>query len=109
MMPTGRKMSEMTFLFWGAGSAGVGIANLIAYAIHHEEKMSIEEARKKIWLVDSKGLVTKVTCHPFISPIPPLSYCPSYTNPSSPVSGVVAMSKCLNGLPTRHTAECYQN
>jgi malate dehydrogenase (oxaloacetate-decarboxylating)(NADP+) len=55
----GKKMSEMTYLFWGAGSAGVGIANLIAYAIHFDEKMSIEDARKRIWLVDSKGLVTK--------------------------------------------------
>jgi len=58
---TGKKLSEHTFLFWGAGSAGVGIANLIAHAMSQEEKLSITDARKRIWLVDSKGLVTKTS------------------------------------------------
>jgi len=51
------KIADHTFLFYGAGEAGVGIANMIALAIHKESGISIEEARKNIWLIDSYGLV----------------------------------------------------
>jgi malate dehydrogenase (oxaloacetate-decarboxylating)(NADP+) len=56
---TGKKVSEHTFLFAGAGEAGTGIAELIAYAISLDSDISLDMARKKIYLVDSKGLVTK--------------------------------------------------
>jgi malate dehydrogenase (oxaloacetate-decarboxylating)(NADP+) len=56
---TGKKLSEHTFLFSGAGEAGTGIAELIAYAVSIELSIPVEDARKKIYLVDSKGLVTK--------------------------------------------------
>lgn len=54
-----RSLSEHTYLFFGAGEAGTGIANLIAYAISIESEISIQDARRKIYLVDSKGLITK--------------------------------------------------
>jgi malate dehydrogenase (oxaloacetate-decarboxylating)(NADP+) len=53
----GGTLAEHTFLFLGAGEAGTGIAELIALEISRQTKAPIEECRKKIWLVDSKGLI----------------------------------------------------
>jgi len=56
---TNKKLSDNTFLFNGAGEAGVGIANLISLAISLEDGIPVEEARKRIFLFDSVGLVVK--------------------------------------------------
>eukprot|EP00049_Salpingoeca_infusionum_P013920 m.259480 g.259480 ORF g.259480 m.259480 type:complete len:556 (+) comp15554_c2_seq2:257-1924(+) len=56
---TGLKLSQHTFLFNGAGEAGCGIAQLIADAIVEETGCSMEQARSKIWMVDSRGLIVK--------------------------------------------------
>ncbi|KAJ8644862.1 hypothetical protein MRB53_006610 [Persea americana] len=53
----GGTLAEHTFLFLGAGEAGTGIAELIALEMSKQTKQPLEEARKKIWLVDSKGLI----------------------------------------------------
>ncbi|CAN1219025.1 NADP-dependent malic enzyme, chloroplastic [Linum perenne] len=53
----GGTLADHTFLFLGAGEAGTGIAELIALEISKQIKAPVEETRKKIWLVDSKGLI----------------------------------------------------
>ncbi|KAG6589949.1 hypothetical protein SDJN03_15372, partial [Cucurbita argyrosperma subsp. sororia] len=53
----GGTLADHTFLFLGAGEAGTGIAELIALEISKQTNAPVEETRKKIWLVDSKGLI----------------------------------------------------
>ncbi|KAL6627284.1 hypothetical protein ACP70R_031010 [Stipagrostis hirtigluma subsp. patula] len=53
----GGTLAEQTYLFLGAGEAGTGIAELIALEMSKQTKAPIEECRKKVWLVDSKGLI----------------------------------------------------
>ncbi|KAG6587994.1 hypothetical protein SDJN03_16559, partial [Cucurbita argyrosperma subsp. sororia] len=55
----GGTLADHTFLFLGAGEAGTGIAELIAYEVSRQTNVPIEETRKKIWLVDSKGLIVR--------------------------------------------------
>ncbi|XP_021749892.1 NADP-dependent malic enzyme-like [Chenopodium quinoa] len=53
----GKSLADQTYLFLGAGEAGTGIAELIALEISKQTNTPVEEARKNIWLVDSKGLI----------------------------------------------------
>jgi malate dehydrogenase (oxaloacetate-decarboxylating)(NADP+) len=54
---SGQKLAEQRFLFLGGGSAATGIAELISRAMVMEG-LTIEEARGRNWLFDSRGLVT---------------------------------------------------
>jgi malate dehydrogenase (oxaloacetate-decarboxylating)(NADP+) len=55
---TKKKLAEEKILFYGAGTAGIGIANLYTSALV-EKGYSEDAARKRCWFIDSKGLVTK--------------------------------------------------
>lgn len=52
----GSKISDQTFLFFGAGEANLGSATLLVEALI-DEGMTREEALDKIWMMDAKGLV----------------------------------------------------
>ena len=55
---TGEKITDQRIVFLGAGEAATGIADLIASAMV-AQGMTLADARKPCWLVDSKGLVVK--------------------------------------------------
>lgn len=55
---TGKRMSDNTIVFLGAGEAAIGIANLCVTAMM-DDGASLEEAQSKIWMMDIDGLL----CH----------------------------------------------
>ncbi|XP_067458428.1 NADP-dependent malic enzyme [Thunnus thynnus] len=59
---TKSKMGDHTIVFQGAGEAAMGIAELIAMAME-KEGLAKEECLKRIWMVDSKGLIVKGRDH----------------------------------------------
>jgi malic enzyme len=54
---TGQAMKDQRILFAGAGASATGISHLLVEAMR-QQGLSSDEARKHIWLVDSRGLVT---------------------------------------------------
>jgi malate dehydrogenase (oxaloacetate-decarboxylating)(NADP+) len=53
---TGGRLSAQTFLFLGAGQAGIGIAELLTEAMTRDG-LSIEQARSRLWLYNRRGLI----------------------------------------------------
>jgi malate dehydrogenase (oxaloacetate-decarboxylating)(NADP+) len=57
MRITGSRLTDQSFLFLGAGSAARGIADTLVAGMV-EDGMDANKARKRIWMLDSRGLVT---------------------------------------------------
>lgn len=55
---TGGSLTDQTFLFLGAGEAGIGIGDMIVGAMC-SEGLSESEARRRCWFFDSRGLVVR--------------------------------------------------
>ena len=55
---TGRDLKDQKVLFLGAGEAGIGTGDLLVSAMV-DAGLSLEEARRRCWFVDSKGLIVK--------------------------------------------------
>ncbi len=66
---TGRKMSEQRVVIFGAGTAGVGIADLMRDQMI-KEGLTEDEAHRQFWCLGSKGLITTATkgARPFQKP-----------------------------------------
>ncbi|KAI0160707.1 malic enzyme [Xylariaceae sp. FL1272] len=53
-----QKLKDIKLVVFGAGTAGVGIADQVRDAIATEKGISKEDAAKQIWLIDKPGLLT---------------------------------------------------
>lgn len=53
---TGKSLKEQQIVMFGAGSAGIGVADGLRAAMQREG-MSEPEARSRFWVIDSKGLL----------------------------------------------------
>ena len=54
---TGGELPTQRLLFMGAGEAGAGIAELVASFLHTRHGLSLADARRTCYFMDSKGLV----------------------------------------------------
>ncbi|KAH6608899.1 malate dehydrogenase oxaloacetate-decarboxylating [Trichoderma cornu-damae] len=55
---SGQKLGDVRVIIFGAGSAGVGIADQVRDAIAAELNVDHEKASQQIWLIDKPGLLT---------------------------------------------------
>ena len=76
------KIDDQTFLFLGAGSAGTGIADLLCQAMARDG-LAVEEARRRCWLMDSKGLIESSRSNL-------AEFQRSYAHPHPPVTDLLA-------------------
>ena len=54
-----QKLADQRIVFYGAGSAAIGIAAMICAGMVEESGITLKQARERFWLIDSGGLVTR--------------------------------------------------
>lgn len=82
---TGMAFKDLRVLFLGAGSAATGIADLMISAFQ-EEGLGEEEARHRLWFVDSKGLIVEARGN-----LDPLKQ--RYAQPQKPMDLMAALDR----------------
>jgi malate dehydrogenase (oxaloacetate-decarboxylating)(NADP+) len=100
---SGGKLSEQTFLFLGAGSAGIGIADLLTETIALEG-IPREKARTRTWLFDVNGLLESSRNDladfqkPYAHPHPPVKNFVNAIESIKPTAiiGVSTVAKAFN-------------
>ena len=83
-------LADHTFLFQGAGEAAIGIAELIVMAMKKKEGIPREEALKKIWMKDSRGLIVQDRAEGGIS-----EHKAPFAHPHAPMKDLNAIVKKL--------------
>jgi malate dehydrogenase (oxaloacetate-decarboxylating)(NADP+) len=53
----GSKLSDEKYLFLGAGSAGIGLADLLCSAMAKETGLTLEQAQSRVYMFDINGLL----------------------------------------------------
>ena len=84
---TGEKLTDQKILFLGAGEAATGIADLVVSAMT-AQGLKEADARRRCWLVDSRGLVVKSRTDLVGHKLP-------YAHEHAPVSDFVSAIKAL--------------
>jgi malate dehydrogenase (oxaloacetate-decarboxylating)(NADP+) len=84
---TKQRMAEQTFLCLGAGEAATGICDLLSAAMV-ADGLTLQEARSRCWMVDSKGLV--VASRPDLA-----EHKKAYAHPHEPVTDFLGAVKAL--------------
>jgi malate dehydrogenase (oxaloacetate-decarboxylating)(NADP+) len=100
---TGGRLSEQTFLFLGAGSAAIGIANLLTESLVLEG-VPPEKARARTWLFDINGLLESTRSDladfqkPYAHPHPPVKDFADAIESIKPTAiiGVSTVAKAFN-------------
>lgn len=69
----GRKLSDERIAILGFGQAGSGVANALVTMMQHDDGLSVEDARRRIFAIDLPGLLTQGMAvepyqHPFLQP-----------------------------------------
>lgn len=83
--------SEQRLIFYGAGSAGVGVADQIVSILMHLEGLTREEARQRFWFVDSKGLVCN--SRPDYADMPAFKKAYARKDVTTPIRGLLDIVK----------------
>ena len=84
---SGGKLADQRVLFFGAGEAGLGIADQIA-AVLESEGLPLGEARQRCWFVDSKGLIVAGRDHLTANKLP-------YAHAQAPCGDLLSTVKAI--------------
>eukprot|EP01114_Cavostelium_apophysatum_P013495 TRINITY_DN3281_c0_g1_i2.p1 TRINITY_DN3281_c0_g1~~TRINITY_DN3281_c0_g1_i2.p1 ORF type:complete len:559 (-),score=151.85 TRINITY_DN3281_c0_g1_i2:33-1709(-) len=106
---SGVSIDKQRVVFFGAGSAGIGVADTIVAVMVQKLNITKEQARKSFYFVDSKGLVTKNrgdTLASFKVPYARDDFDTQYTNLLDVIKAVKPTGLIgLSGMPQSFTEE----